>query len=59
MALEAELCQWQASLADPALYRQDPAEIVKAKTRLQALEKGVAEAYQRWEELETLREQGD
>ena len=59
VALEAELCQWQASLADPALYRQDPAEIVKAKTRLQALEKGVAEAYQRWEELETLREQGD
>jgi len=46
-------------MADPALYRQDPAEIVKAKARLQSLEKGVAEAYKRWEELETLREQGD
>ena len=46
-------------MADPAFYRQDPAEIVKAKARLQSLEKDVAEAYQRWEELETLREQGD
>jgi ATP-binding cassette subfamily F protein uup len=59
VALEAELSQWQASMADPALYRQDPAEIVKAKTRLQSLEKDVAEAYRRWEELETLREQSD
>jgi ATP-binding cassette subfamily F protein uup len=58
-ALEAELSQWHEAMADPALYRQDPAEIVKAKARLQSLEKGVAEAYKRWEELETLREQGD
>jgi ATP-binding cassette subfamily F protein uup len=59
VVLEAELSQWHASMADPALYRQDAAEIVKAKTRLQSLENDVAEAYQRWEALETLRGQSD
>jgi ATP-binding cassette subfamily F protein uup len=57
--LEAELGRCHEAMADPALYRQDPAEIVKAKARLQSLEQDVAEAYKRWEELETLREQGD
>ncbi len=56
--LEAELAQCHAAMADPTLYRQDPAEIVKAKTRLQSLEREVAEAYRRWEELEALRGQG-
>jgi ATP-binding cassette subfamily F protein uup len=54
-ALEAELSQCQAAMADPSLYRQDPSEIVKAKARLQALESDVAQAYQRWEELEAIR----
>jgi len=58
-ALEAELSRWHEAMADPALYRQDPVEIVNAKARLQSLEKSVAEAYERWEELETLREQGN
>ena len=58
-ALEADLRQCHEAMADPALYRQDPAEIVKAKARLQLLEKDVAEAYSRWEELETLREQSN
>jgi ATP-binding cassette subfamily F protein uup len=58
-SLEAELSKWHEVLADPAFYRQDPAEIVKAKARLQSLENDVAKAYQRWEELETLQEQGD
>jgi ATP-binding cassette subfamily F protein uup len=58
-ALEAELNQWHEAMADPALYRREPAEIVKAKIRLQSLEKDVAEAYQRWEALETRREQGN
>ena len=55
-ALEAELSQCHEAMADPAFYRQEPAELVKAKTQLQSLEKDVAEAYKRWEELETLRE---
>ena len=40
-------------MADPAFYRQDPAEIIKAKSELQSLERDIAEAYRRWEELES------
>ena len=57
-ALEAELGELHQAMADPAFYRQDPAEIVKTNARLQSLEKDLAEAYQRWEVLETLRMQG-
>jgi ATP-binding cassette subfamily F protein uup len=57
VAMEAELSHWHETMADPDLYRQDPAEIVKAKARLQSLEKDVAQAYERWEELECLRVQ--
>jgi len=55
-ALEAELGQLHQAMADPAFYRQEPGELVKAKSRLQALEKDVAAAYQRWTELESLRD---
>jgi ATP-binding cassette subfamily F protein uup len=55
-ALEADLGELHAAMADPAFYRQEPAAIVQAKTRLQSLERGIAAAYQRWEELESLRE---
>jgi len=57
-ALEADLSRCHETMADPAFYRQDPAELVKAKAELQSIENDVAEAYKRWEELETLREQG-
>ena len=57
--LEAELSQSHEAMADPSLYRRAPSEIVEAKARLQSLEQGIAEAYKRWEELETLREQVD
>ncbi len=50
--LESELGELQQLMADPAFYRQAPAEIVRVKGRLQALEKEVAETYCRWEELE-------
>ena len=43
-------------MADPAFYRQPPAEIVKTKARLELLEGEVAEAYRRWEALEAARE---
>ncbi len=56
-ALEAELSRCHEAMADPAFYRREPVELVKAKAQLQSLEKDVAEAYKRWEELETLREQ--
>ncbi len=51
--LEAELGQLHQRMADPAFYRQAPAEIIRLKSRLQSLQSEVAEAYRRWEELET------
>jgi ABC transport system ATP-binding/permease protein len=50
--LEAQLAELHQVMAEPAFYRQDPAEIVKTKSRLQLLEKETAAAYARWEELE-------
>ena len=41
-------------MADPAFYRRDGAEIAEAKARLEALERDLAEAYARWEELEAV-----
>jgi ABC transport system ATP-binding/permease protein len=45
-------------MADPAFYRQNPAEIVGTNAHLQSLEKDLAEAYHRWEFLETSLAQG-
>jgi len=43
------------TLADPSLYRKkDGAEIAREKARLDALERELAAAYARWEELEAL-----
>jgi ATP-binding cassette subfamily F protein uup len=52
--LEAELGELHQVTADPAFYRRPAAEIISVKGRLGALEKEVAEAYRRWEELESL-----
>jgi ATP-binding cassette subfamily F protein uup len=52
MTLEAELGRWHEAMADPAHYRQEPAEIARAKASLQSLERDIADAYRRWEELE-------
>jgi ATP-binding cassette subfamily F protein uup len=57
-ALDAQLAELHRAMADPAFYRQGPAGIVNVNTRLQSLEKDLAEAYQRWEVLETLLAQG-
>ncbi len=56
VVLETKLNELHQMMADPAFYRREPAEIVKAKTQLQSLEKEITEAYQRWEKLEKLRE---
>ncbi len=50
--LEAELAELHQRMADPAFYRQAPAAIISVSNRLQSLQKDVAEAYRRWEELE-------
>ncbi len=57
-AREAELAELHQVVADPAFYRQPPAEIVSTNARLQSLEKEIAEAYRRWELLEALLAQG-
>jgi len=51
-ALEAELAELHATMADPAFYRQPQTEIVKTTTRQRELQQEIAAAYQRWNELE-------
>jgi ATP-binding cassette subfamily F protein uup len=57
-SLETELGELHQWMADPAFYRQEPGEIVKTNSRLQSLEKELAETFKRWDVLETLRAQG-
>jgi ATP-binding cassette subfamily F protein uup len=57
--LEAELGDLHRRMADPAFYRQAPAEIIRIKSRLQSLQSEVAAAYRRWEELETTGTPGE
>ncbi|GAB4539998.1 MAG: ATP-binding cassette domain-containing protein [Anaerolineales bacterium] len=52
--LEAEIQRLTAEMAQPAFYQQDSANIARAAERLQALQDELAQAYQRWEELECL-----
>jgi ATP-binding cassette subfamily F protein uup len=51
-ALEASCQQWHETMANPAFYQQDKAVIADARGQLEALERELAEAYRRWEELE-------
>lgn len=50
-ALEAEQHQIQATMADPAFYKQSKEDITEMHNRLAALENSIAAAYARWEEL--------
>ncbi len=50
--LETEQHQLAESMASPAFYQRDNAEITQTVERLKALEAELALAYQRWEELE-------
>jgi ABC transport system ATP-binding/permease protein len=51
-AFESQIAELHQTMADPAFYRQDPAEIVKTNARLRSIENDLAEAYGRWESLE-------
>lgn len=53
-ALEAEQSALHAAMATPAFYQRDPAAIAADIERLKTLETSLAEAYTRWDELETL-----
>lgn len=51
--LESRLAKLHEEMAAPQFYQQDRETIVEVKERLQALEQELAEAYARWEELES------
>jgi ATP-binding cassette subfamily F protein uup len=51
-ALEAEQLKISQAMANPEFYQGDPAEIAATANRLHELEAELADAYQRWQELE-------
>jgi len=51
-ALDAESAEIQAQLGNPDLYRESPEKVSELNTRLQQVEKDLAQAYERWEALE-------
>ena len=51
-ALEAEQLLLTEAMANPAYYQRDGAEIARSASRLKELEAELAQAFQRWEELE-------
>jgi len=55
--LEAEQRKLQADLADPAFYRESGNKVASTTARLENVEKELAGAFKRWEELEAVREQ--
>ncbi len=56
-ALEADRETLVATLGDPGFQvNNDPATIIAANVKLEALEKELEEAYRRWQELENLAE---
>ncbi len=52
--LEARQRQLHAAMADPDFYRQDRPRIVETTAELEAVDRQLAEAFARWEELEAL-----
>lgn len=56
-ALEAEQHRLAAEMANPAFYQQENAAITAAANHHKELEEALAQAYQRWEALETLLNQ--
>lgn len=53
--LETEREALQTKLAAPDFYRQEKAAIMTVQQRLQELDAQLAQAYSRWEELESIR----
>jgi ATP-binding cassette subfamily F protein uup len=57
--LEQEQTQLYEKMADESFYKGEGNEVARAKARLGELEQLLEEAYGRWEELETVREEYD
>ena len=56
-AIGAEIARLQAKLADPDLYRRDPAAFQTTSAALARAEQELAVSEERWLELEMLREE--
>jgi ATP-binding cassette subfamily F protein uup len=52
--LEAEQQQLYGAMADPRLYQENGADVVRLQARLDELARALEAAYQRWEELDAL-----
>lgn len=55
-SLELEHGKIFKDLSDPAFYKRESADIASAKERLESLETELEKAYQRWEALESVKE---
>jgi len=55
-SLEQEHEKIFKDLSDPAFYKKESAEIARAKERLESLETELEKSYQRWEALESVKE---
>jgi ATP-binding cassette subfamily F protein uup len=53
--LEAEQQKLHAIMADPSFYRESGNKVASTTARLENVEKELAEAYKRWEELEAVK----
>ena len=56
-ALEEEKAEIETRLADPELYKSGGDEVAGLKDRLAALEPELERLYERWQELESIRDQ--
>ena len=57
-AMETEQQEFYNSMADPSFYQQESTIISQAKAKIEELERSLAMAYQRWEELEAINTNG-
>jgi ABC transport system ATP-binding/permease protein len=53
--LDSEQQSIIATMADPAFYRESGNKVASTKTRLENVEQELAEAYKRWNELESMK----
>ena len=53
-SLEAERARLFEILADPDFYRNDGSRVVETRTRIEEIEKEIAQTYERWELLESI-----
>ena len=54
--LEQEQQELYAAMADPTFYQKEGDRVAQSKTRLEEIEQLLAAAYNRWEELEAIKE---